>query len=379
MIYTGGQVDLDPRGNVQNPGNLDAQCKNSLDYLDAVLADLGADFDDLVKLIVYFVGDAQAEAAILDEIASRLGNDCHPTVCTIPMPELCYPDMLVEIEGIAMRAEDGSRMSRKCVHDNSFPQLPEAFSHVIKCGEMIFTSDMSALSPTGEVESPGDILAQSKIMMSRLSGALDLVGADMDDVLKLNIFYAGDGTAEDWERSAKIRAGFFNEPGPAATGIPVLGFPQPGLMTKISVTAMRDRNNNRIEKRYSWPDGHWDWTTHLPYKHGNKCGHMIHLGGQVSLDTSANVIDPDDMVAQTRRAMENIKRILADFGATLDDVVKVTTFYEGEASAEALHENLLIRSNSYTPPGPATTGIPVPCLVYERMVIEIEVIAMIEG
>ena len=214
---------------------------------------------------------------------------------------------------------------------------------------MVFTSDMSALSPDGVAEHADDIASQSKLMMTRLADALELVGADMKDVLKFNIFYAGDGTAEDWEKSARIRAKFFHEPGPAATGIPVLSFPQDGLMTKISVTAMRDTSGDRIEKQYSWPEGHWDWTTHLPYKHGNKCGRIIHLGGQVSLDSSANVIDPDDMVAQTRRAMDYIARILEDLGATLDDVVKVTTFYEGKASAEALHENLLIRSNSYTP------------------------------
>lgn len=85
------------------------------------------------------------------------------------------------------------------------------------------------------------------------------------------------------------------------------------------------------------------------------------------------------MVAQTKRAMANVKGVLAEFGATLDDVVKVTTFYQGEASAEALHENLLIRSKSYTVPGPATTGIPMPALVYEQMVIEIEVIAMLDA
>ena len=93
----------------------------------------------------------------------------------------------------------------------------------------------------------------------------------------------------------------------------------------------------------------------------------------------AKVLEPGDMVAQTRIAMENVARVLDEFGATLDDVVKVTTFYQGSASAEALHENLLIRSNSYIAPGPATTGIPVPNLIYEDMVIEIEVIAMLEN
>lgn len=84
------------------------------------------------------------------------------------------------------------------------------------------------------------------------------------------------------------------------------------------------------------------------------------------------------MVAQTRWAMDNVAAVLAEFGATLDHVVKVTTFYQGKAHPDALHENLQIRSNSYTAPGPATTGIPVPCLVYEDMVIEIEVIAVLD-
>ena len=54
------------------------------------------------------------------------------------------------------------------------------------------------------------------------------------------------------------------------------------------------------------------------------------MGGQVSLTADAQVIDPGDMVAQTRRAMENIALVLAEFGAGLDDVVKVTTFYQGQ-------------------------------------------------
>ena len=77
--------------------------------------------------------------------------------------------------------------------------------------------------------------------------------------------------------------------------------------------------------------------------------------------------------------MANVEKVLSELGAGLDDVVKVTTFYQGSASAEALHENLLIRSNSYTAPGPATTGIPMPALVYEDMVIEIEVTAIIDA
>ena len=379
MIYTGGQVDLDESGNVRNPDDLTQQCYNSLDYLSVVLEDLGADIDDLVKLVIYFVGDIAAESEILKQIENRLNSQTRPVVNTVCLPELCYPDMLVEIEGVAMRDKDGSRLPRKCYRLDSLPFISPKFSHAIHCGDMIFTSDLSAISPTGAIEATDDLISQSEIMMEQMQTLLNAVGVGTSDVLKLNVFYVGQDSAQQWEGAAKIRAGFFKDPGPAATGVPVDYFPIAGQMTKISATAMFGSCGNHLDKKYAWPKGHWDWTAPLPYKHGNLCRGMIHLGGQVSLDSSANVIDPDDMIAQTKRSMDNIAKVLSEFGATLDDVVKVTTFYQGQASAQALHQNLMIRSNSYCEPGPATTGIPVRNLVYPSMIIEIEVIAMIDN
>lgn len=376
MIFTGGQVDLDSTGQVRNPNDLSAQCDGSMAYLRDVLADLGSDWRDVIRLVVYFVGDAEDEQALQQQIGRIIGADAYPVINMISLPELCYENMMIEIEGVAMRAEDGSRLPRQCHRVPGLAPLHEPFSHVVQCEDMIVTGDMTAIDEDGILAAPGNLSEQSRLMMENLGIALAAAGADSGDVVKLNVYYVGDGTAEDWEAPARVRADFFPDPGPAATGMPVSRFPNPDMMSRISVTAMRGQGGARLDKAFAWPEGHWDWTMPLPYKHGNRCGDMIHVGGQVSLDTSAHVVDPDDMVAQTRRAMSNIARVLEEFGATLDDVVKVTTFYQGQASAEALHENLLIRSTSYTEPGPATTGIPMEMLVYENMVIEIEVTAI---
>ncbi len=376
FIFTGGQADLDAAGAVQHPNDLPAQIDSVISYLRAVLHDLDADTDDLLRLVVYFVGDAAAESTILNRLADAIGPHVKPVVNTIALPQLCYAGMLIELEGVAMKSASGKMLPREHFHLLEQPRLPQAFSHVVRCADVIFTGDICAMTPDGDVQHGGDVIAQTTTMMENLRLALAAAGADCDDVLKLNVFYVGDGTAENWEQPALIRAGYFAEPGPAATGITVPAFAHSGLMTKIAVTAMRAREGERLPRTFSWPQGHWDWTAKLPYKHGNRCGDLIHLGGQVSLDSQARVIDPGDIVAQTRRAMDNIARVLEGFGATLDDVVKVTTFYQGEASAEALHQNLLVRSGSYQHPGPATSGIPVPSLVYENMLIEIEVIAV---
>ncbi|OED43309.1 hypothetical protein AB833_04145 [Chromatiales bacterium (ex Bugula neritina AB1)] len=379
-IFTGGQADLDANGRVRHPGNLQAQVDSVFGYLKNILHDLDAEVDDLVRLVVYFVGDDTVEKNILLQLGDAIGANAKPVVNTIPLPQLCYPDMLIELEGVAMKASRGNRLVRCNYTLDCLAPIPVQFSHVVRCGSAIFTGDITAIDTVGSVLEPEDVNAQTTLMMDQLCKALDVVGADCGDVLKLNVFYVGDGTAANWEQPALIRQSYFNDPGPAATGISLPDLAVAGLMTKIAVTAMRIYENSdsrRLPKIYSWPGGHWDWTIALPYKHGNQCGNLIHLGGQVSLDINANVLSPGDMVAQTRTAMDNIKKVLAELGATLDDVVKVTAFYQGEASAEALHQNLLVRSNAYKKPGPATSGIPVPTLVYENMLIEIEVTAVV--
>ena len=240
---------------------------------------------------------------------------------------------------------------------------------------MLFIGGQTALDADGVVEA-GDLIAQSRLVTERIGALLGDLGAGYNDVVKLNRYYVAGGTAEEWEGSALAVASYFAEPGPAATGIPIPALFRDGLMISVEVTAMLDEDGDPRPRQHAWPDGHWDWPVHLPYKHGVKCGNMVYVGGQVSIDSKGAVIDPGDLVTQTRTSMANIAKVLGEFGLGLDDVVKVTAFYAGNASAEVLHDNLSIRSSSFTEPGPATTGIPLPCLAYEKMEIEIEVVAM---
>ncbi len=375
LIFTGGQADLSQSGEVVTPDLLEPQCVRVIRFVEDILADLDASLDDVVRWVVYFVGDTEDEALILSLLDKATGESCKPTVSTVCLPALCYPGMRIELEAVAFCPQGDADLQVEYARGADLPALPPGFSHAVRCGDLIFTSDCSAISASGQVQAPDNLIEQTHLMMACVANTLELVGASISDVLKLNVYYQGDGTADNWSEPALIRASHFREPGPAATGMVVGSFAHPGLMTKMAVTAGAGAGNST--RQYSWPENHWDWTEKLPYKHGNRFGNLIHVGGQVALNQNAEVLHPDDMVEQTRIAMRNIKRVLAEFGATLDDVVKVTTFYQGSASAEALHENLLIRSASYTRPGPATSGIPMTHLVYDKMVIEIEVIAML--
>ena len=382
LIFTGGQADLDEKGRVINPHDLTRQTTNVIQHIEAILEDLNASLGDVIKLLVYFSGDASDESHILDLIASHLNPDTRPVISTVCLPELCYPGMRIELEAIAIDPASRSDDNPSGKRHPELAALHPQFSHAIRCNDLIFTSDLSSLNNHGAVQAANELTQQTHLIMDQLQSALSLFGATQNEVLKLNVYYVGDGTSQSWEEPAAIRAKFFTSPGPAATGIAVDRFATDGLMTKIAVTASapkRELQTPTDDVQYSWPEGHWNWTKPLPYWHGNRFGEIIHLGGQVALDTNATVLQPDNIVAQTKIALKNTETVLADLGACMDDIVKVTAFYRGSASAEELHQNLVIRSSAFTKPGPATSGIPVPHLVYEFMMIEIEVIAVVSG
>ena len=132
------------------------------------------------------------------------------------------------------------------------------------------------------------------------------------------------------------------------------------------------------ETEHVWPEGHWDWPIKLPYKHGVKRGNVIFVGGQVAMDEEGNVLYPGDVARQTEIAMENVRKVLAGFGARMDDVVKLNRFYVGVGRKEDWEVGARVAASYFKEPGPAATGIPLPALAYEGLMVEIEVIAIVE-
>ena len=257
--------------------------------------------------------------------------------------------------------------------DSAGQPLPASFSQGLRSGRMIFVSAQYPVDNEGEVVHPGDIVGQTNAIMARIGGILGELGADFADVVKINRWYAGNVGIADFEPAALACAGNFKEPGPAATGIPLPRHANPEVLIKISVVAMLGENGERLERTHVWPDSLWDWHVHLPYKHGLRCKEMIFLGGQVSLDKQGVALHPGDLSAQTHKAMGHIGTILDALGAGYDDVCKVTTVYRGDCGPEALNENLPIRASYFSDPGPATTGVPLPALAYDDMMVEIDV------
>jgi len=66
----------------------------------------------------------------------------------------------------------------------------------------------------------------------------------------------------------------------------------------------------------------------LPFHPAVRAGDFIFVSGQVAKDADGNMI-AGTIEEETRGTIEAIRRILAEEGATLSDVVRVTTYLEG--------------------------------------------------
>ena len=101
-------------------------------------------------------------------------------------------------------------------------------------------------------------------------------------------------------------------------------------------------------------------------------GDVIYLSGQVGVDEQGDA--PDSLVAQTTLAYEHVKAVLAEFGATLHDVVEETVFVTDMAQTMAqVQEVFAARAAAYGGrPDVTQTLVAVSALVDPAFKIEIK-------
>ena len=100
LVYTSGQVALDPEGNLVGKDDMGAQARQVFENIRAVLAEAGGSMDDVVK-ITSFITDMSQYADFAAARTEAFPNNI-PASSTVATPELVNPDLLVEVEAVAI-------------------------------------------------------------------------------------------------------------------------------------------------------------------------------------------------------------------------------------------------------------------------------------
>ena len=101
---------------------------------------------------------------------------------------------------------------------------------------------------------------------------------------------------------------------------------------------------------------------------------LLFTSGIVSMSAKGEIIAPDNMEAQARYVFDQIEKLLAEQNATLNNVVKITTFVTDMSKYSEFSK---VRSEVFNKPFPASSTVGVNELVKPGLLVEVEAIATV--
>jgi enamine deaminase RidA (YjgF/YER057c/UK114 family) len=106
LVFLAGQIALDAEGRTVGENDLAAQVERCYLNVATALAAAGASFDDVAKLTLYVVDWTPDKLTVLGEgiarAAEKLGITARPPLTGIGVAALAAPDLLVEVEAVAV-------------------------------------------------------------------------------------------------------------------------------------------------------------------------------------------------------------------------------------------------------------------------------------
>lgn len=101
-------------------------------------------------------------------------------------------------------------------------------------------------------------------------------------------------------------------------------------------------------------------------------GDTVWVSGQVGMDATG--LPGDGIEAQARLAFQNLQRVLAAAGSSLEDIVELVSFH---TSMNAIRDFGKVKAEFITQNYPAWTAVGVSALAFPQLLVEIKATAVI--
>ena len=106
-----------------------------------------------------------------------------------------------------------------------------------------------------------------------------------------------------------------------------------------------------------------------PYSPAVRAGDFVYVSGQTPRNLVSGEVVGDDIATQTRQTLSNVHRVLAEAGATMNDVVSVTIYLASVDDWAAMNS---VYTEFFSNPYPSRTA--VGCSLRD-ILVEISVVA----
>ncbi len=246
-------------------------------------------------------------------------------------------------------------------------QIAVPYPKAVRCGEMVFTCGQCDLDEHGRPLRPDDLRAQTDQTMAYAYQVLSEAGASPKDLVRLQVFYVSDGGIDEdaYRRHLATIARAAGTRNAVIALSPLPHFYYPGMAVEIDAASVIGAEPRQTAAQTSW--------IVAPFTEALRAGEMIFITAEPR-DEKGTVLHPGAIGAQTAAVIDAIEASLAEFGADLRDLVKLSFAYDGGEAA--WHALAAARAARLPEPGPVVTDVPLRNLAPAGTCVRVEAVAM---
>ena len=366
LLFVSGQVAVDEAGSVLAPGDAGEQARIAFSRIHDLVELAGGRMTDVVDLMSFHL-DARDMDRVFEAASDFFSGD-YPAWTPVGATSLPVPGAVVSIRAIAHL---GSEPKECFTPESSAWSRALPLSAGCRKGTLVFVGGQVAADADGFVTVPGDHAAQARYAFNRIREVLAHFGGSLDDVIDVISFHQD---ARGMVPCADVQREIFDDvPHDEVAAWTALGTPalyKLGLLS--SWRAIADLSGGpRIAKT---PDSLW-WKID-PISGGTRKagGTLIGLAGEVASDGDGEITTPGDTAAQARYAFNRINEVLELFGASMDNIVEVTSFHKDPRAWEIVMD---VGRRYFDEEGPAWTPVGTTGLFQEGYLHEIHALAVV--
>jgi reactive intermediate/imine deaminase len=332
-VYVSGQGPHGTDGTL--PSGFEAQFRQCLQNLQALLKSAGLTLDSVVYMQVYMTD--LGSYAEMNRVFREYFPKTPPARAVLGVYAL--PDGPIEVNAIAVRNVN----EKKGVYPPGFAK-DDVASPGILTQDQLFISSVGGIDPaTGKI--PDDPAAQVDLALDRMTAVVKAAGLEMSHVVFVNPYLTADIPGRVMNERYARRFEFGNTPGRAT--IQVSSLPG-GAHIEYTGVAVRDLQRRKAVRPKNMPPS----PTASPCVFAGdilycsaKSGFIPGPHGGVYASTAAH---------QVRQTMRNLLDNLEEAGMDLSEVVLTTVYLDSLADTNAFNE---VYGEYFTSPMPASTTV----------------------
>ena len=380
-IFLRGQTGLDLEQRLVSAEDPAAQAEQAMESAKTLLEEAGSSLEHVCKVTTY-ISDRAYREPVYNVVGRHLKGI--PTVGTgLIVKGLAMPEMKVELDIDAVIPANGDHQRFRTFNTRDWFGQTNIYRDscmVVRTQDEIYLRGQTGAELDGSRfhglgHTPDDAAAQAEQSMRNARTLLEEAGSGFQDVCKLRV-YIGDRAYR--EPVYQVLGRHLGDTQPCSTGLIMRGFARPEILFEIDMAVSLSNGTPHQRLR--------GFHTDQQYRDGQKlgsrfcmavrAGDRVYLRGQTGTTFDGEFTGLGDPAAQADQAMRNVKQLLEEAGAGLDDICKVTTYITDRAFREPVYQTVGRHLKGVHPVG---TGLIVDGLAHTRLLVEIDVEAVIQS